>query len=176
MTENARLSHKSVEWYTPLWLVEKCRQVLGTIWLDPCSSDEAQKVVQAKKYWTAGGLESHWGADTIFLNPPGKSPTNPLGVAPWWKKLVEACATNNMRAGIYIGFSLEQLQVLQNQTPYCPLSYVTCIPSKRIAYVSPDGSKKSPTHGSFITLVTARRWEEEYFARDFAEVGYVRRI
>lgn len=173
---SARHSHKSVEWYTPSWLVEKARLVLGEIWLDPCSSEEAQKTVDAREFWTAHGLDRAWQADTIFLNPPGRSPENPLGVAPWWDKLVCAASGNWTRAGIYVGFSLEQLQVLQNQTGVCPLMYTTCIPKKRIAYVSPDGAKKSPTHGSFVTLVTTRREIEEYFAQEFAEVGYVRRI
>jgi len=43
----------SGEHYTPPDVIELVHRVLGRIDLDPFSSDEANKTVQADSYWTA---------------------------------------------------------------------------------------------------------------------------
>jgi phage N-6-adenine-methyltransferase len=63
------------EWYTPERYIDAVTDVLGTIYLDPASCDEAQEVVKANRYYTADddGLEQSWHASTIYLNPPYES-------------------------------------------------------------------------------------------------------
>ena len=60
-----------VEWYTPPEYIEAARQVMGSIDLDPATSEVAQKNVKAKQYFTAeeDGLELDW-AGNVWLNPP----------------------------------------------------------------------------------------------------------
>lgn len=73
------------EWYTPAWLIEMVREVLGKIGLDPASSHEAQTVVQAHHYWTKeqNALSLNWivningptwESSRVFLNPPYSHP------------------------------------------------------------------------------------------------------
>ena len=64
-------SSKSVEWYTPAPVIEAAREVLGTITLDPASSEIANRVVRAEKYYTAeqDGLRRQWEG-TVWCNPP----------------------------------------------------------------------------------------------------------
>ncbi len=64
------------EWYTPAEYVKAARKVLGSIELDPASSDTAQETVKAERYFTADvdGLAQAWRADTVFLNPPYSQP------------------------------------------------------------------------------------------------------
>jgi hypothetical protein len=59
------------ERYTPSALIDAVRQVLGEIDLDPASSTEANKVVQANSIFTkrTNGLRQEWHG-RIFLNPP----------------------------------------------------------------------------------------------------------
>lgn len=74
-------SKESVEWYTPKWILEIARDVLGSfggnIWLDPASSRKAQKAVNAT-FWYGldhpdksrrDGLAQPWDGN-VFLNPP----------------------------------------------------------------------------------------------------------
>jgi phage N-6-adenine-methyltransferase len=66
------MSSDSGEWYTPPEFIEAVYRALGEIDLDPASSDEANEVVGAARYFTreddALGLE--WDAATVYLNPP----------------------------------------------------------------------------------------------------------
>ncbi len=63
-------SHNS-EWYTPERYIESARKVLGNIDLDPASSEEANKVVNADRYYTEtdNALQKTW-AGKVWLNPP----------------------------------------------------------------------------------------------------------
>ena len=73
MTANVRHSSESNEFYTPAWLVEKARYVLGGIDLDPASSYFANQTVKAATYYdieSNGLLQPQWIGRTL-LNPPG---------------------------------------------------------------------------------------------------------
>ena len=59
------------EWYTPPEYIEAARNVMGSIDLDPASSEIANKTVKAKWFYTKdnNGLEKEW-AGNIWMNPP----------------------------------------------------------------------------------------------------------
>ena len=61
--------------YTPGHIIDKVRDVLGQIDLDPASCEEAQGVVGAETYYAEeqDGLAQHW-VGRVFLNPPYQMP------------------------------------------------------------------------------------------------------
>src|SRR5687767_5219509 len=59
------------EYYTPEFIIEAARRVMGAIDLDPASSKEANKRVKAARYFTKkdNGL-SHLWYGRVFMNHP----------------------------------------------------------------------------------------------------------
>lgn len=59
------------EWYTPTEIIETARRVMGSIDLDPASSEIANQTVKAETYYTAetNGLNKKWDGN-VWLNPP----------------------------------------------------------------------------------------------------------
>lgn len=128
-----------VEHYTPKPIIEAARRTLGGISLDPASCPFANRVVRATEIFTetTDGLMQEWFGP-LFLNPPGKSKSNPGGSSVWWKKLsVEwsrGTASSRPWSAIFVGFSLEILQTAQSHDVLQPLDFATCVPKKRLQF------------------------------------------
>jgi len=70
-------------WYTPPWLIDKARLVLGTIDLDPATCAAAQAIVRATQFYTEheNGLIQPWSG-RMWINPPYSAPT------PWVRRAI----------------------------------------------------------------------------------------
>lgn len=116
------------EHYTPGYIIEAAREVLGGISLDPASCAAAQGIVQADYYFTAedDGLTIHWGPSgldldyrpdpwTVWLNPPygrrdkwidpktgAVKEKGPYNSKEWTKKLIAEYDKGNIDAAILL--------------------------------------------------------------------------
>ncbi len=140
----ARHTCDSPEWYTPAPFVEAAREVMGAIDLDPASHAEANLTIKAARFFTEDddGLAQPWRG-RVFLNPPGKKGE---GLVPkFWMKLVESYGLiddgQRVTQAIWIGYSLEQLQTLQNTRVKTPLSFALCVPRQRIAFIENEAKR-----------------------------------
>lgn len=163
---NARHLSLSVEWYTPPDVVERARDALDGIYLDPASCEFAQKTVRAIKWYSKedNGLSRPWKG-AVFLNPPGgREP----GAAHWLRYLMQEYKENRVSRAVVIGFTLEILQTMQGQGVK-PSAFSICVPSRRLKYRMPNGDgSKQPPHSSVIfgIGITGDR-----FANAFRDMG-----
>jgi ParB family chromosome partitioning protein len=87
------------ERYTPAEYIEAVRMVLGQIDLDPATSDEAQRTVNALEYFTVDddGLSRDW-CGCVFLNPPYHRDLAPKFI----NKLIEELRNGHVVAAIVL--------------------------------------------------------------------------
>lgn len=190
---NALHSAATPEWYTPADYVEAARTVMGGIDLDPASCAQANRTVGAGTWYgkEEDGLRStaRWFG-RVFLNPPGAvtekyydelkkkwrtRTVEPSLVRPFWERLCREWRAGTVTRAIWIGYSLEQLQVLQS-SPDSPLDFALCFPRSRIAFDSESGAK-TPTHGQYIAYLPSLKLgpgSDGHFALVFEQFGKVR--
>ena len=154
------------EWYTPTPIIEAARMTLGSIELDPASSDKANEVVQAKRYFTKeiNGLGRDWSCDTIWMNHPFGRTTN----VPWVGRLLAAWVGKEIRvAACCITYACT------SESWFRPLmDYPQCFLSPRTNYRLPDGSiMRGVTKGSVVTYLGR---DLERFRKFFNPLGKVK--
>lgn len=187
------------EHYTPPDIVEVARSLLGGIVLDPATSEVGARHVRPDSYFTAednGYLQQWFGR--VLLNPPGgkcddegvtcvkSSKDEPYvridGKPPsggtrssqksWWFKLASEWRQGRVHAAIFVGFSIEILQVTQarprpEDLPI-PLDFPLCYPSTRLAYWMEKGGRlvpsNAPPHSSVLVYLPPReQWDRATF-------------
>jgi hypothetical protein len=172
------LSNQTDQWFTPPEIIDRVRFTFRDfIYLDPCGSEESNKIVQAAKVITERSIDIDWGhAGNVFCNPPsgkytGEKPdyrglSNPQA---FFKKLNYGFDNGQINKYIFLGYSIEQLQTLQTRTEI-PSDCLICIPSKRIRFVDQSGNRNSPTHGNCIIY---RGQQRGVFYRHFRDLGVI---
>lgn len=141
-----RDDYDSDEWYTPADIITAARQVMGSIALDPATSELAQTVVQADAYLTRadnGLSQSAWLGETIWLNPPYSQ------TAYWVDKLLGEYAK---------GTFIRQAMVLVNNATETAwfqslLAFPVCLPSRRLAFWRHDHANVGARQGQAIFYI-----------------------
>jgi hypothetical protein len=178
MTSPKALHSKNTpRWGTPSDIVERARVCLGQIDLDPASSVDFNQIVKATRIFTEhdSGLNRSWILSqhldslpeegiTVFLNPPGGL------VKEFWRQLVDQIELGHVSKAVWIGFSVEQLCILQDTKPY-PMDFATVILRKRLAFTKETGeSGGAPSHGNYITGIGIDR---DIFSTCFGDLGRI---
>jgi DNA N-6-adenine-methyltransferase (Dam) len=155
-----RRSNRSSEWYTPAYVIEAVRRVLGEIDLDPASCEKANHTVQATDYFTEedDGLAQPWYG-RIWLNPPYQGLAGDFAT-----KLVSSYESGEVKAGILL------ITALTTDTQWFQAlwSGVLCFTSGRIKFDGEGGS--SNTAGSVFVYFGP---DEARFAEEFTALGTV---
>lgn len=177
MTDVQHLSSTD-RWFTPLWLIEAARDVLGGIDLDPASEPLANERVRASRWLGEGddALAETW-TGRVFLNPPGGAfpeghpfagRNRPLA---FWDTLSHHHAMGDVQAAIFVAFKLDFISVGQGCHRPPPTAFPICTPRSRIRFDRPDGSPgEAPRSPSAIVYLGPERHR---FARRFAEYGAI---
>ena len=140
----------NTEWYTPEWILDGARAVMGSIDLDPASSAVANARVQAGRYFTEAddGLAQPWTGN-VWLNHPFGREANRR----WIDKLVEEYTTGNVTQACCICYASTSEQWFQPL-----LAFPICFLRGRVNYIQPNGKPKiGVSKGSCVTYLGPSR-------------------
>jgi phage N-6-adenine-methyltransferase len=153
------------EWYTPAKYVEAARAVLGTINLDPASSEIANRTVRAERFYTTedDGLAQPWHGN-VWMNPPYAQPL----IAHFMAKLVDEAEKGTIRQAIALTHNHTDTAWFQSTAPAAD---AVCFTRGRIAFLNPDSSiGASPTQGQAFFYFGPNT---AMFAETFQQFGWV---
>ena len=149
------------EWYTPSEYIEAARQAMGSIDLDPASSETAQRTVQAAKYYTAesNGLDKTWRGN-IWMNPPYASDL----IGKFISKLSEERQNYN-QAVVLVNNATETewFRMLISEAS------AVCFPKGRVRFYMPDGKTGAPLQGQAVVYIGDRT---DSFFEAFSRIGW----
>lgn len=133
------------EWYTPREYIEAARTAMGSIDVDPASSDIANEVVKAAEYYTAetNGLDKKLHGN-VWMNPPYASDL----IGKFISKIVEERS------------DYEQAIVLVNNATetewfnkLISIATAVCFPKSRVKFYMPDGKTGAPLQGQAVIYI-----------------------
>jgi len=160
-------SSQSDEWWTPPQYVEAARQLMGSIELDPASSEGANKIVRAKRYFTELDLPllQEWSAESVWLNPPyGKTMGKSLQGAFSNKLVAEFEAERVKRAVLLVNayFGYGWFNGLRSRG--------MCILDHRISFIDGrTGRQGDQAKASSVIITFGNNWID--FQRIFSKFG-----
>lgn len=151
------------ERYTPAEYIERAREVLGGIDLDPASCEYAQRTVQATQYFAAedDGLAREWHG-RIWLNPPYHRELAPLFI----DKLLAELSEARVSAAIVLTNNSTDTAWFRAAASACA---ALCFTTGRIRFEVPNGEPVMPTQGQAFFYFGA---EPEVFADVFGAIGF----
>jgi len=156
------------EWYTPEKYIISVRTVMGEINIDPASSSEANKIVNANEYFTIenDGLTKEWNGK-IFMNPPYAQPFIKL----FSEKLVSEIEIGNCKEAIVLVNNATDTGWFQNMALK---SKSICFIRGRIKFWAPDKEQKSAPLQGQVMLYFGEN--EKMFNEEFIKYGFIANI
>lgn len=160
----------SSSWFTPSLYTELAKEVMGEIDLDPFSSEEANKHVKAKRFFTIkdDAFKQEWFQDQgrVFMNPP------------YTRQVIDAAAEiflshwmqEKITQGIVLVNNATETRWFQ---ALLKESAAICMPDRRIAFENFDGKHVSGNTRGQVFLYFGHK--PERFSEVFARVGCVLR-
>lgn len=152
------------EWYTPQEHIDAAYKVLGTIDLDPASSEIANQRVQAGRIFTIAddGLTKEWGGK-VFMNPPYAQPH----IANFIEKLASEYEAGRVTEAIALTHNYTDTQWFHRAALSCA---AICFTRGRIGFLSPEGKRAAPTQGQAFFYYGSK---VEQFIEAFCRIGFV---
>ena len=150
-----------VEWYTPEHVIDAAAQVMGDFDLDPASCENANRIVNALKFYTLedNGLEQPW-AGRVWLNPPYDA------VGPWVEKLIAEYEAGNVTEAVLLVNANTETRWFEKLWKFS-----ICFVRGRLKFWNPEKTTAvGAPHGNAVIYVGAF---PERFAAEFQRIGTV---
>ena len=151
-------------WYTPPVFIAAAREVMGSIDIDPASSEVANRTVGASTYYTeqSNGLAHEWKG-CVWMNPPYAQPL----IAEFCDRLVaQVKAGNTLQACVLVNNATETTWFKS----LLGVATAVCFTRGRVRFLDPDGNPGAPLQGQAVLYVGS---SVQRFRERFAELGKV---
>ena len=154
------ISGKVNDWYTPVEYIESARYVMGSIDLDPASSEIAQQTVNATQFYTIDncGLKQEWEGNT-WLNPPYSMPE----IQHFIDKLLES----NLSQWIVLTNNSSDTGWFHKLLERCS---ATCFTKGRVGFISPTSEKMATRQGQTFFYYGENK---DLFISEFSQYGAI---
>ncbi|MDP2676060.1 MAG: DNA N-6-adenine-methyltransferase [bacterium] len=151
------------EWYTPDKYVEAARCVMGSIDIDPASSEIANQTVKANKFYTIddSGLEKEW-LGNVFLNPPYASDL----IKQFSSKFVKEASLGNIKSGVVLVNNATETIWFRD---FINCSGAVVFTQGRVRFLDPQGNPGAPLQGQAIIYYGH---DVSRFLSEFSEFGW----
>lgn len=149
------------EWYTPSYIIEKAKNIMGSISLDPASNEIANQIINADHYYSKedNGLDKTWEGN-VWLNPPYSHPL----IDSFSYKLLEELP--NIKQACVLVNNATETDWLQSMIKKCN---IVCFLNKRIRFIDQNGEETgSPLQGQVILYFGENRHK---FKDEFSDIG-----
>lgn len=152
------------EWFTPKKYIDAAREVMGTIDLDPASSEIGNKIIQATKIYTEqdSGLVHPWSGN-VWMNPP----YNNSLVADFTKKLVEELPNIN-QACVLVNNATETKWFQNYIYEYCDS---ICYVRSRIKFLDVNGEETGSSLQGQVIAYFGKNTDK--FIENFKQFGKI---
>ena len=154
----SRDSH--AEYYTPPEIIELARKTMGSIDVDPCSNEHAQKYIKAGEFWTEkeDGLSREWTGN-VWFNPPYIHRV----IGKWIDKLIR---DKGIAQAIVLTNNNTETRWAQSLLNECN---AICFPCGRIKFWNKGGGYlKAPLQGQMVIGI---RVNPKLFQKNFSQIG-----
>jgi phage N-6-adenine-methyltransferase len=139
---NNHISDGSDDWYTPKEIINSAKIVMGSIDLDPASSNKAQEEIMAINYFTqeTNGLDKKWSGN-VWLNPPYSMPLIGLFIT----KAINEFESGNITQAIILTNNSTDTRWFHSLT-----DYVFCLTKGRLNFWNHKGEELGARQGQAI--------------------------
>jgi phage N-6-adenine-methyltransferase len=152
------------EWYTPKEYIDAVKNVMGSIDVDPATSQVANTVVQAATFYTIAddGRNKEW-AGNVFMNPPYAHPL----IDEFTNKLISELQSGNTKQAIVLVNNATETKWFQS---LANKAAAICFPQSRLKFWSQDKVSATPLQGQAFLYFGN---DIKTFRSEFGKYGFV---
>ena len=153
------------EWYTPSIYIEAAREMMGSIDVDPASSEVANEIVKSTKYYTleVDGLIQNWDGN-VWMNPPYSQPL----ITEFCDLLIEKIIDGEVKQACVLVNNATETNFYQNMLNHCK---AVCFIKGRVRFIDKNGKESgAPLQGQTILYFG---YNTEKFGSIFSQFGVV---
>lgn len=151
------------EWYTPKEMIDSARKVMGSIDVDPATTEDVnEKIVKSKTFFTAetNGLNKKWPGN-VWMNPPYSQPA----VSQFCNTFAQKYKDEEVKQGCVLINNVTETSFAQELLKLCS---AVCFPVGRVKFLDINGDPGAPLQGQMVIYFGQNI---ESFINEFSKFG-----